>query len=89
MPTTPTDSYLGRKVVCVVSLSGSEVGAEHRLGHVDGDLQILHRLPHGLLWADRNVQSATRSRLKEVDVLLHVHRNGHKTEAGSRQGGQQ
>lgn len=79
------NGYLGSKVIRVVSLSGSEVGTEHRLRHVNRDLQILHSLPHGLLWADCNVQSTTRSRLKEVDVLLHIHWNGHETEKGSKQ----
>lgn len=77
--------YLGSKVIRVVSLSGTEVGTEHRLRHANRDLKVLHSLPHGLLWADCNVQSTTRSCLKEVDVLLHIHWNGHKTEKGSKQ----
>lgn len=85
MPTTASHSYLGSKVIRVNSLSGSEVGTEHRLRHANRDLQVLHSLPHGLLWADRNVQATTRSRLKEVDVLLHIHRNGHETEKGRKQ----
>lgn len=78
-------SHLGSEVIRVVSLRGSEVGAEHGFRHANSDLQFLHSLPHGLLWSDCNVQSTTRSRLKEIDVLLHVHRNGHETEKGSKQ----
>lgn len=78
-------SHLGSEVIHVVSLRGSEVGAEHRFRHANSDLQVFHSLPHGLLWSDCNVQSTTRSRLKEIDVLLHIHWNGHKTEKGSNQ----
>lgn len=82
---TLLNSYLGSKVIRVVPLCGSEVGTEHRFRHANRDLQVLHGLPHGLLWADCNVQSTARPRLKETDVLLHVHWNGHKTEKGSKQ----
>lgn len=75
--------YLGSQVVGVVSLRGCEVGTEHSFRHVDGDHQALHRLPHGLLGSDRDVQATTRARLKETDVLLHVHRHGHKTKGGN------
>lgn len=81
----PVNSYLGSKVVGVVSLRGSEVGTEHRFRHVNSDLQVLHSLAHGLLRADCDVQPTGRSRLKEVDVLLHVHWNGHEAEKGSKQ----
>lgn len=77
--------YLGSKVIRVVSLRGNEVGAEHRLGHANRDLQVLHSLAHGLLWADCKVQSTTGSRLKEVDVLLHIHWDGHETGKRSKQ----
>lgn len=75
--------YLGSEVVGVVSLCGCEVGVEHSFRHVDGDHQALHRLPHGLLGSDGDVQATTRSRLKETNVLLHVHWHGHETEGGS------
>lgn len=77
--------YLGSEVVGVVSLCGCEVGAEHGFRHVHGDRQSLHRLPHSLLGSDGDVQATAGSRLKETDVLLHVHRKGYDTEDGNRQ----
>lgn len=81
---SPSSSYLGSEVIRVVSLGGREVGTQHSLGHGNGDLQILHSLPHGLLGADSDVQSTTRPRLEEVDALLHVHWNGHEAEKASK-----
>lgn len=77
--------YLGSEVVGVVSLCGCEVDTEHGFRHVDGDHQSLHRLPHGLLGSDRDVQAAARSRLHEADVLLHVHWDRHQTEGTNSQ----
>ena len=45
---------------------------------MDGDHQALHRLPHGLLGARRQVQAAPGATLEEADVLLHVHGDGHE-----------
>lgn len=81
---TEACGYLGSEVIGVASLCGCEVNAQHRFRHVDRDHQALHRLPHSLFGSHRDVQATTRSRLQETDVLLHVHRNGHETEEGSR-----
>ncbi len=65
------------------SLCGCEVGTEHSFRHVDRDHQALHRLPHGLLGSDRDVQATARPSFKETDVLLHIHGDGHETEGGN------
>lgn len=72
--------YLGGDVIGVVPLCGRQVGTDHGFGHVDGDHQVLHSLPHCLLGSDGDVQAPAGARLEEADALLHVHRNGHETE---------
>ena len=69
--------YLGSEVVGVTPLRGNEAGAEDNFGHVEGDHHPLHSLPHGLLGAHGDVETPTGSTLKEVDVLLHIHRDGY------------
>lgn len=85
MVETGQGGYLGGGVVGVAALRGGEAGAEHGFGHVDGDHKVLHRLPHGLLGAHRQVQAAPGAALEEADALLHVHRDGYEAGGGDRQ----
>lgn len=74
--------YLGDRVEGVGALRGVEVGVQDPAGQLAADQHRLHRLAHGLLGAQRQVEAALGTALAERDVVLDVHGDGHQAGGG-------